>query len=112
MTSARGLDLFRARGASPFLMLAVLEFDETARRGTYTSDDVTFRSSSEARLEPVTTAGSATTTTSFPTPSTAAGAVNPSNLTCAIQYVSGWPLAELANQTIVVPVNAANPYCQ
>ena len=63
-------------------------------------------------ITPGSLAGSATTTTSLPTPSTtsttAAGAVTPSNLTCAIQYVSGWPLAELANQTIVVPVNAAN----
>jgi hypothetical protein len=36
-------------------MAAVLEFDETARRGTYPSDEVTFCSSSEARLQSVTT---------------------------------------------------------
>lgn len=44
-------------------------------------------------------------TTSSTTTTSSSGA---GNLACAAQLVAGWPLAQLANQTIVVPVNAAN----
>jgi beta-N-acetylhexosaminidase len=52
----------------------------------------------------------ASTTTTTPTTTTTSSTTTsaPPGLACAIQMVSSWPLTRVANETIVVPVNAAN----
>lgn len=55
-----------------------------------------------------TTTTGATTSTSTTNPTTATTVSGAANLACAVQLVTGWPLVQLANETIVVSVNAGN----
>lgn len=54
------------------------------------------------------TSTSTTSTTSTASSTSTTAAAGAASLVCAQRAVANWPLSQLANETIVVPVNAAN----